>query len=243
MDNSQTYRSHPWRPILGFETTEVVPLPEQLVSNELVNPCYVSSGMSTEPIRYPNLVTGFERNPQHAARTALNTRYTPTEWKNANAALSCEADCNLKQSENFLLDANRLLKHHYSPIGGQTASGFRIGERITDTKFMSQELNDELGKLINEMNVLSDAKRDLMKSIQVICLLQRQFGMLSDTLLQDLETPLHIAQECLYHREGRYGVDKTHDYAEKSLLKEIDNIRDAQSKLNALLDKVCKIKI
>lgn len=163
----QTYRPHPWRPVLGFEATEVFPLPEQLVTNELVDPCYISSGMSTEPLRFPNLVTGFERNPQHAARTALNTRYTQHEWKNARAALNTEADSNLKQADYLLLESDRLLKYHYSTIGGQTSSGFRIGERITDTKNMRDELISELGKLIDEMKLLTDAKRDIEKALQV----------------------------------------------------------------------------
>lgn len=123
--------------------------------------------MSTEPLRYPNLVTGFERNPQHAARTALNTRYTPHEWKNANEALSNEADANLKQSENLILESNRLLKGHYSSISGQTSSGFRIGERLTDSKNMRDELNLELGKLIDEINLLTDGKRNIEKALQV----------------------------------------------------------------------------
>lgn len=38
--------------------------------------------MSTEPLTFPNLVTGFERYPQHAARSALFTRFTPGEWTN-----------------------------------------------------------------------------------------------------------------------------------------------------------------
>ncbi len=133
----------------------------------MVDPCYVSPGMTTEPLRYPNLVTGFERNPQHAARTALNTRYTQHEWKNANEALNNEADSNLKQTENLILESDRLLRDHYSPIGGQTSSGFRIGERITDTKNMRDELTSELGKLINELNLLTAAKRNIEKALQV----------------------------------------------------------------------------
>lgn len=164
----QTYRPHPWRPILGYETAETFPLPEQLVTNELVNPCYISSGMSTEPLRYPNLVTGFERNPQHAARTALNTRYTPHEWKNANEALADEADANLKQSQNLVHESNRLLKNYYSTISGQTSSGYRIGERITDSKNMRDELNCELGKLIDEMELLTEGKRNIEKALQVV---------------------------------------------------------------------------
>lgn len=133
----------------------------------MVDPSYISSGMSTEPLRYPNLVTGFERNPQHAARTALNTRYTHYEWKHANEQLNNEADSNLKQSENLLLESDRLLRNHYSPIGGQTSSGFRIGERITDTKNMRDELNGELGKLIDEIGLLTNVKRDIEKALQV----------------------------------------------------------------------------
>ncbi|KAJ6645418.1 Tektin-3 [Pseudolycoriella hygida] len=216
----KTYRPHPWRPILGFETVEVVPLPEQLVTNELIAPAYIPSGMSTEPLRYPNLVTGFERNPQHAARTALNTRYTQNEWKSANGALNDEADSSCKQSQRLILETDGLLRNQYCAMDGQTSSGFRIGERVTDSKNMRDELNIELGKLIDEMKLLTDTKRNVEKA------------------LQDLETPLHIAQECLYHRECRYGVDKTHDIPEKSLLSEIDNIRDAQKRLAEQLDNV-----
>lgn len=164
----QTFRPHPWRPILGFEAVEVYPLPEQLVTNELVDPCYVSSGMSTEPLRYPNLVTGFERNPQHAAKTALNTRYTHHEWKNANRALNDESDQNLKQADNLIDESGRLLRRHYCAKGGQTSSGYRIGERITDTKHMRDELSVEIGKLINELKLLTDAKRDIEKALQVL---------------------------------------------------------------------------
>lgn len=88
----QTPRAHPWRPTLGYEMIDVTPLPEQSVTNELVNPCYTPNGMSTEPLRFPNLVTGFDRNPQHAARAALYTRYTASEWQNATISTYAEAD-------------------------------------------------------------------------------------------------------------------------------------------------------
>lgn len=57
-------------------------------------------------------------------------------------------------------------------------------------------------------------------------------------LFQDLEIPLHIAQECLYHRETRCGHEKAHDIVEKSLLIEIDNLRSSQKKLAALYEQV-----
>lgn len=68
--------------------------------------------------------------------------------------------------------------------------------------------------------MLQDTRRALEKSIQ------------------DIEGPLHIAQECLYHREQRQGIDLVHDAVEISLLKEIEILRDSQLRLKALLDKV-----
>lgn len=103
---------------------------------------------------------------------------------------------------------------------GQRDSGFRIGERITDVTFWRNEVNTELEKLVGEAKLLSEIVRNIQKA------------------QQDLETPLHIAQECLYHREGRQGMEKTHDHVEKSLLIEIDNLRKAQKKLAELYKKV-----
>lgn len=91
----QTPRPHPWRPILGYERIEVTPLNDQPVTNQFVNPCFTPNGsMSTEPLRFPNLVTGFDRNPQHAARSALYTRYTIDEWNNACLSSYTESDKN-----------------------------------------------------------------------------------------------------------------------------------------------------
>lgn len=66
--------------------------------------------MSTEPLTFPNLVTGFERNPQHAARAALYTRYTPAEWTNHCISTYSEADTNRNQSERLRSDAVRLMR-------------------------------------------------------------------------------------------------------------------------------------
>lgn len=90
----QTPRPHPWRPTLAYELVQVTPLPDQSLTNDFVNPCFSPTGMSTEPLRFPNLVTGFERNPQHAARAALYTRYNGAEWQNALISMYGESDTN-----------------------------------------------------------------------------------------------------------------------------------------------------
>lgn len=95
-----------------------------------------------------------------------------------------------------------------------------MGERLTDVTFWRNELNTELEALVAEAAQLTDTKRNVQKAIQ------------------DLEAPLHITQECLYHRENRKGIDLVHDHVEKSLLVETDNLRSCQEKLNACLSKI-----
>lgn len=70
---------------------------------------------------------------------------------------------------------------------GQRDAGRRLGERITDTTFWRNEARTELERLISENRLLKDAVSNLTKAII------------------DIEGPLHIAQECLYHRENRQG--------------------------------------
>lgn len=103
---------------------------------------------------------------------------------------------------------------------GQRDCGRRLGERLTDVTFWRNELSTTHEKLVSEIATLMDTKRDVAKAIQ------------------DLEAPLHIAQECLYNRELRQGVEKVHDNVEKSLLREIDNIRNSKQKLTTLYDQV-----
>lgn len=50
--------------------------------------------MINEHVQFPNLINSFERNPQHAARTALYTRYTPSEWHNSCLTSYKESDIN-----------------------------------------------------------------------------------------------------------------------------------------------------
>ena len=55
--------------------------------------------------------------------------------------------------------------------------------------------------MIQEINNLAEAKRVLEKT------------------LAETANPLHIAQECLYNREKRQGIDLVHDPVERELIK------------------------
>ncbi|CAM6032023.1 unnamed protein product, partial [Sphagnum compactum] len=105
---------------------------------------------------------------------------------------------------------------------GQRDAGRRLGERITDVTFWRNELNTELEKLIAEAALLADCKRNVQKA------------------LQDTEAPLHIAKECIYHRESRRDIELVHDHVEKSLLYEVDNLKSCQEKLSVMLARIVK---
>ena len=187
-----------WRPAMGYENVDVTPLPAHPTTNHLVQPCFVPSNMSTEPLNFPNLVTGFERNPQHAARAALYTRFTPSEWSQHCISTYNDADTNRNYAERMRSEAVRLMRETYEKTSqGQRDAGRRLGERLTDVTFWRNELNTELECLVAEATQLTDTKRNVQKAIQ------------------DLEAPLHISQECLYHRENRKGIDLVHDHVEK----------------------------
>lgn len=82
----------------------------QPVTNALVDSACCPSGMATEPLRFPNLVTGTERNPAHAARAALYTRFTPYEWTQNSLNHYNESDTNRNFAERLRSDAVRVMR-------------------------------------------------------------------------------------------------------------------------------------
>ena len=70
----------------------------------------------------------------------------------------------------------------------QYDTGRRLGERISDVTFWRNEVASELERMIQEIERLQDCRSVLEKAVQ------------------DIENPLHIAEECLYHREARKGI-------------------------------------
>ncbi|XP_076240621.1 tektin-3 [Calliopsis andreniformis] len=216
----KTPKPHPWRPTLGYEMVEASALPAQPMTNLLANTCYMPKGMATEPLRFPNLVTGFDRNPAHAARAALYTRYSSYEWVQNQLKLYNESDSNRHYSESLRQDTVRMMREADEKVqNGQTETGRKLGERITDTTFWRNEVAAELARLIIENEKMQECRRNLQMTIQ------------------SLEGQLHIAQECLYYREARTGSDLVHDQAEHALLKEVEVVKNCQNKLEHFTDK------
>lgn len=177
--------------------------------------------LHNEPLLFPNLVNSFDRNPTHAARAALYTRFTPAEWQTSCVSAYADADINRNHAERLRNDAVRLMRQtDEKTCQGQRDAGRRIGERLHDLAFWRNELNTELEKLLAEFALLGDSRRKAQRA------------------LEDLDPPLHVAQECLYHRESRQGIDKVHDLVEKSLLTEVDRLKASKEKLRACLEQV-----
>ncbi|KAL6262599.1 hypothetical protein P5V15_005393 [Pogonomyrmex californicus] len=216
----KTARVHPWRPTLGYEYVEPTPLPAQPITNLLIDACRTSYGLEMKPLKFPNLVTGFDRNPSHAAYTALHTRYTPCDWIKNQVKLYDEASANRNYSEKLRKNAACLLREVDEKVQkGEMESSRKLGESITDISFWRNEMTSELERLVIENDKMQECRRGLQ------------------TVIQNLEGQLHIAQECLYHRELRKGIDLVHDEVEKFLLEETEIVRNCEKKLNQLINK------
>lgn len=56
--------------------------------------------------------------------------------------------------------------------------------------------------------------------------------------LAETEGPMRITSECIYHREGRKGIDLVNDAPENSLMREVDTIKSAQDRMRKTLEQV-----
>ncbi|XP_029666190.1 tektin-3-like [Formica exsecta] len=213
----KTSKSHPWHPTLGYKILETAPLFAQPITNLMMGASRIPHGMTTKPLKFPNLVTGFDRSPSHAARAALNMRYTLYDWKQNQIRLYNEADVNMCYSEKLRKDSERLIKEADEMIQKkQIKNSRKLEERITS---WWNEIASELEKLITEDDKMQECRHDLQITIQ------------------NIERQLHIAQECLYHRESRKDADLVHDDVESTLLKEIETVRNCEKKLEQFTNK------
>lgn len=136
-----------------------------------------------------------------SARNARYTRYTPDDWRASNLSNYMASDRVRGGSERVRYDAARLCREiDDKTTRTQTDVGKKLGDRIGDIQFWKTELNNETDRVITESEALTRAK-----------------GVLEKTLAET-ENPLHVAQECLYFREKRQGVDLVHDEVEKKLI-------------------------
>merc|ERR1719192_1407946 len=145
-------------------------------------------------------------------------RYTPNDWMTSNQGNFMASDRVRSGSERVRLDTVRLCREADDKTRRtQSDVGKKLGERIGYIDFWKREVNHETDNMITEIDMLQRAKAVLEKA------------------LAETENPLHIAQECLYNREKRQGIDLVHDDVERELIKEVDNIKRCQEEMRRLI--------
>ncbi|CAH8864791.1 unnamed protein product [Trichobilharzia szidati] len=155
-----------------------------------------------------------------AARNALYTRYTPADWNKGNALQLTNSEQARKRAEYIRENGTRLgIESEDRVRRAQQEVSKLLGQRINDINYMKHELHNELDALVNEMNKLIEAKR------------------IAEKAYAETENPLHITQECLYHREKRQSTDLVHDQPEIALLKEIDSIKSCQDQIKNVINR------
>ncbi|XP_044531925.1 tektin-3 [Gracilinanus agilis] len=153
-------------------------------------------------------------------RTALFTRYTPDDWYRSRLTNFKESESSRHNAERLRVDTSRMIHDKDQQTRNtQSDTTKNIGERVSDIGFWKSELIHELDEMIGETNAFTDIKKRLERA------------------LIETEAPLQVAQECLFHREKRMGIDLVHDEVEKQLLTEVDVIKSCHERMRRYLEK------
>jgi len=153
-------------------------------------------------------------------RTALFTRYTPDDWFKSNVTNYKTSESWRNSAERLRADTARLVQDKDQlTFRTQQESSKNLGERVSDITFWKSEIQHEIENQIAETNALIEVKKRLERA------------------LAETEGPLQVAQECLYHRERRAGIDLVHDDVEKQLLKEVDQIKSCQERMTRSIER------
>lgn len=154
------------------------------------------------------------------ARNAVYSRYSTNDWGHSNQMNFSLSEKERSFAERLRADAWRAVKETDARTRNrQNDITKKLGERVYDIAFWKSELNNEVNAMATEIENLKEYRRTLEKA------------------LGDTANPLHIAEECLMHREKRQGIDLVHDGVEKCLIKEVDIIKRCQAKMKKVLDK------
>ncbi|KAM6078068.1 tektin-5 [Theristicus caerulescens] len=155
------------------------------------------------------------------SRSSLHARYSTRDWHHANAVQLKGSEASRHCAGRLNADVMRLTQDKDQlTYQMQEDSRRNLGERISNIDFWRSELTYELECLLKETQALETAKKRL------------------ECAANEMQEPLKIALECLYHREKRNGIDLVHDNVEKNLIKEVEVFKDCQEILTKLAQKI-----
>jgi tektin-3 len=185
----------PWRPSTYYRAAQVNPAHGLFKGPDASGPLHAGNYLSSiDSIKVPLIFP--------AARNALYTRYTPKDWYQSQMNNYLASDKIRSAAERLRADTQRLAREREDLARrNQQESDKKLGERINDIDFWKQELEREKDKLTKKINQVDTRRREVQKQ------------------LHDTENQLKVAQENLYEREKRQGIDVVHDNVERELIR------------------------
>ncbi|CAF4857936.1 unnamed protein product [Rotaria sp. Silwood1] len=204
--------SLPWRPSTFYRSARVEPT--QSLTSSTMQPMSSSNYLNNiDNVKVPPIFP--------SARQALYTRYTPKDWYNAQMTNYLASDKIRAAAERLRSDAIRLAREKdEQSFKNNAESSKRLGERINDIEYWKGELEKTKDKMKHKIDDVESKRREV------------------ERLLSESEKPLRIAQENLYEREKRQGIDLVHDNVERELIREVDTIKLCQQKLRQMLERL-----
>ncbi|XP_015347024.2 tektin-5 [Marmota marmota marmota] len=165
------------------------------------------------PLRPPTILP--------ALRSALFCRYSAQDWDQATQLQLRGAEASRLWAGRLTGDTRRLMQDK-DQLTRQMQEGTsrNLGQRLTDIGFWKSELCYELDRLLTENRSMDTLKRRL------------------ECGAEELNCPLQVALECLYHREKRIGIDLVHDSVEKNLIREVDLLKCCQEQMRQLARRI-----
>ncbi|XP_008592040.1 PREDICTED: tektin-5 [Galeopterus variegatus] len=156
-----------------------------------------------------------------ALRSALFCRYSPRDWDKSNQLQMRGAEASRLWAGRLTGDSMRLMQDK-DQLTRQMQEGTsrNLGQRLSDIGFWKSELSYELERLLTENRSMEMVKRRL------------------ECAAEEVNCPLKVALECLYHREKRIGIDLVHDNVEKNLIQEVDLLKCCQERMRKLAQRI-----
>ncbi|XP_060504455.1 tektin-5 [Panthera onca] len=175
--------------------------------------CVDERATCRSPLRPPTILP--------ALRSALFCRYSPRDWDKSNDLQMRGAEASRLWASRLTGDSMRLMQDK-DELTRQMQEGTsrNLGQRLSDIGFWKSELGYELERLLNETHSMETVKRRL------------------ECAAEELNCPLQVALECLYHREKRIGIDLVHDNVEKNLIQEVDLLKCCQEHMRKLAQRI-----
>ncbi|NWR50078.1 TEKT1 protein, partial [Regulus satrapa] len=144
----------------------------------------------------------------------------PSEWYTANNMQCASTESQKSRSECMIAESWRLVDEiEKTTQKTQSDVNKKLEQRREEIKFWKQELDNKLGQIVHETEMLLTFKKRLERA------------------LEGCKEPLVIAQKCLLYRQRRVGIDLVHDEVEQELVKEAEVLQGIIALLGHTLEQ------